>query len=143
MIRRLTIEDYTDVVELWKTAGLETRLNGRDSPNQIEKQLKSDNVIILGKFDSDDVLLGVVLVTHDGRKGWINRLAVNPEYQRERVAKELIISAETLLFEEKGIEIYCALISKENLKSENFFTSIGYEKWEEIYYFSKRVRPDS
>jgi len=142
MIRKLTINDYPNVVELWRNTGLEIRLNGRDNPNQIEKQLKSENVILLGKFGGG-VLLGVVLVTHDGRKGWMNRLAVNPDYQRKGVAKELIISTEKLLFEEIGIEIYSAIISKENLKSDNFFESIGYEKWDKIYYFSKRVRPDS
>ena len=142
MIRKLTIEDYPDAVKLWRNIGLEIRLNGRDNPNQIEKQLKSENVILLGKFVGG-VLLGVVLITHDGRKGWMNRLAVNPEYQRKGVAKELIISAEKLLFEEIGIEIYSALVSKENLKSDNFFESIGYEKSDEICYFSKRIRPDS
>jgi RimJ/RimL family protein N-acetyltransferase len=142
MIRKLTIADYPDVVKLWRKAGLEIRLNGRDNPNQIEKQLKSENVILLGKF-GDGVMLGVVLVTHDGRKGWINRLAVNPDYQRKGIAKELIISSEKLLFEEIGLEVYSALISKENSKSNNLFESVGYEKWDEIYYFSKRVRPDS
>ena len=142
MIRKLTIDDYPDAVKLWRKLGLEIRLNGRDNPDQIEKQLKSENVILLGKFGGG-VLLGVVLVTHDGRKGWMNRLAVNPDYQRKGVAKELIISAEKLLFEEIGIEIYSALVSKENLKSDNFFESMGYEKGDEISYFSKRVRHDS
>ncbi len=142
MIRKLTIDDYPDAVKLWRKIGLEIRLNGRDNPYQIEKQLKSENVILIGKFGGG-VLLGVVLVTHDGRKGWLNRLAVNPDYKRKGVAKELIISAEKLLFEEIGIEIYSALVSKENLKSDNFFEIMGYEKSDEIYYFSKRVRPDS
>ena len=142
MIRKLTIEDYPDVVKLWGKTGLEIRLDGRDNPQQMEKQLKSDNVVLLGKF-ANGILLGVVLVTHDRRKGWLNRLSVNPEFQREGIAKELINSAETLLFEEFGVEIYCALVLKENLKSDHLFTSVGYEKWEEVYYFSKRVRTDS
>ena len=142
MIKKLTIEKYPDVVKLWKDSGLDVRLNGRDSEESIEKQLKSDNVILLGKFN-DSVLQGVVLITHDGRKGWINRLAVDPEDQRKGIAKELIYSAEKLLLEEFGIEVYCALVSKENLRSDNLFGCVGYEKWDEIYYFSKRIRPDS
>ena len=142
MIKRLTIEDYPEVIKLWEKAGLEIRLKGREHPDQMKKQLKSDNVILLGKF-SADIMLGVVLVTHDGRKGWMNRLAVNPKYKRKGVAKELISSAERLLFEEFRIEIFGALVSKENLKSDYFFASVGYEKWEEISYFSKRRRFDS
>jgi len=142
MIRKLTIANYLEVVKLWEKLGLEIRLNGRDHPDQMKKQLKSDNVVLLGKF-VNDILIGVVLVTHDGRKGWMNRLAVNPKYQRKGVAKELISSAERLLFEEFRIEIFGALVSKENLKSDYFFTSVGYEKWEEISYFSKRRRFDS
>ena len=142
MIRKLTIEDYPDVVQLWKKVGLEIRLNGRDHLDQMEKQLKSDNVVLLGKYSSN-TLLGVVLISHDGRKGWLNRLAVNPEYQRKGVAKELIFSAEIFLFEEFGIEIYGALVSKENRESVRLFEGVRYEKWEEISYFSKRVRNDS
>ena len=142
MIRRLDIESYPEVIELWKKSGLEVRLNGRDSPENIKKQITSGNVILLGKFKNLN-LLGVVLITHDERKGWINRLAVDPENQNKGIAKELISSAEKILFEEKGIEVYCALVSKGNLISEDLFEGIGYEKWEEIYYFSKRIRPDS
>ncbi len=142
MIRKLTIDDYPDVVNLWKSVGLEIRLKGRDHPDQMDKQLKSNNVVLLGKY-SNDILIGVVLISHDGRKGWLNRLAVNPEYQRKGVAKELIFNAEILLFEEFGIEIYGALVSKENLKSDHLFVSVCYEKWEEVSYFSKRLRNDS
>ena len=142
MIRKLTLDDYPDVVKLWKRVGLEIRLNGRDHPDQMDKQLKSNNVVLLGKYSSD-ILLGVVLISHDGRKGWLNRLAVNPEYQRKGVAKELILNAEKLLFEEFEIEIYGALVSKENRESVRLFEGVRYEKWEEISYFSKRVRNDS
>jgi len=141
MIRKLTMEDYIDVVKLWRKTGLEIRLKGRDHPHQMKEQLESNNVVLLGKV-ANNILLGVVLITHDGRKGWMNRLAVNPDYQRKGVAKELIISAETLLFDEFGIEIYGALVSKDNKRSSQLFTCVGYEKWDEISYFSKRVRND-
>ena len=142
MIRKLTLDNYPDVVKLWKRVGLEIRLNGRDHPDQMDKQLKSNNVVLLGKYSSD-ILLGVVLISHDGSKGWLNRLAVNPEYQRKGVAKELILNVEKLLFEELEIEIYGALVSKENRESVRLFEGVRYEKWEEISYFSKRVRNDS
>jgi ribosomal protein S18 acetylase RimI-like enzyme len=142
MIRKLTIKDYSDVVKLWEKAGLEIRLNGRDHPDKMKKQLTSGNTVLLGKFQNVN-LLGVVLVTHDGRKGWMNRLAVNPEFLRKGVAKELITRAETVLYEEFGIEVYSVLVLKENKRSDQFFTSMGYDKWEEVVYFSKRIDIDS
>lgn len=136
-IRYLTIEDYDEMVKLWLDSGLNTvRLKGRDSRESIERQMKMFPKGFIGAFE-DDKLVGVVVVTHDGRKGWINRLAVHPSYRRRGVATKLIEEAEKVL-REIGINIFCALIEDWNEASMRLFEKCGYKKHSDIIYFSKR-----
>lgn len=104
--------------------------------------MKSGNVVLLGKLLSDK-LVGVVLVTHDNRKGWINRLAVHPDNQKQGIGRELLIAAEEYLQKERGIEVYSALIFQNSLASKQCFLGAGYTEWEEICYFSKRLSNNS
>ena len=141
-IQKLTIQNYPDIVKLWQEAGMEFRMKGRDHPKRIEKQLETENVIFLGKV-IERRLVGFILVTHDERKGWLNRLVVHPNYRHQGIAKELISAAEEYLLREKGIEVYSALIYRDNEASISVFRASGYEQWDEVSYFAKRVKPSS
>ncbi len=142
VIQKLSLAHYSDVLELWEKVGLNPRVDGRDHPDLMKDQLKTGNVILLGKYENNR-LIGVVLVSHDERKGWINRLAVNPADQNQGIGKELLLAAEEYLLTEKRIEVFGALIFKDNITSKHCFESNGYENWEEVCYFSKRLRPES
>jgi ribosomal protein S18 acetylase RimI-like enzyme len=142
LIKKLSIEDYDEIIELWQEAGLSFREKGRDHRDAIQKQLESDNVLFLGKIQ-DERIVGVVLVSHDQRKGWINRIAVHPLKRRQGIGKELLNATEEYLKNEKGIEIFGALIFADNFESIQLFENSNYEKWEEVQYFSKRIRSDS
>lgn len=126
---------YSQITELWKKAGLDFKPNGRDSLENIKKQLDKHPDMILGVLDNEK-LVAVTFITDDGRKGWINRLAVDPGYQRKGIAKKLIAMAEQI-FKSKGIKLYAALIEKENNKSQNLFLKMSYKKTD-ILYFSKK-----
>ena len=90
---------------------------------------------------ADKRIVGVVLGTHDGRKGWINRLAVAKEFRRQNVASKLVTAVETRL-NELGIDIIACLIEPENSISKTFFSKLGYTK-APVEYFSKKKSPDS
>ncbi len=142
VIQQLSISKYAEVLDLWKVLGLEPRVDGRDHPDHMDDQLQSGNVVLLGKIIADQ-LVGVVLVTHDNRKGWINRLTVHPDHQNQGIGKELLIAAEAYLLSRKGIEVYSALIFNDNSASKRCFQNAGYIHWEEVGYYSKRVSPES
>lgn len=134
--RFLSLEDYGKVVDLWKRAGLKFKPAGRDSEKAISEQMIKQPNMFLAAFDGER-LVGVAMLTDDGRKGWINRLAVDPEYQRKGVAMELIKKAEEI-FRNRGIFLFAALIEDWNVPSQNLFRKMGYKKHDDIYYFSKR-----
>jgi ribosomal protein S18 acetylase RimI-like enzyme len=135
-IRTLTINDYEDMVKLWSRAKLPFKPKGRDSKEAIAAQMKANPEFFLGAFDGGR-LIGTVIVSCDMRKGWINRLAVDPEYRLRGVAKALIIESEKIL-QKHGIRIVCALIEDYNIASKRLLKKLGYVEHRDIIYFSKR-----
>jgi ribosomal protein S18 acetylase RimI-like enzyme len=135
LIRRLTNHDYEFMVLVWKKAGLPFQPNGRESREAFVKQLCDDHILALGAF-AGGKMIGVVIGSHDGRKGWINRLAVLPGMQKQGIAQELIKKIEHF-FVSKGILMFAALINSDNLASINLFIKMGYEMKSHIKYFRK------
>lgn len=135
-IHGLTMKDYDQMVQLWETCGLPFRPRGRDSRRAIKAQMRADPDFFLGAFE-DSHLIGTVIISCEGRKGWINRLAVDPEHRRKGIARALIVEAERVL-RERGIRVYCVLIKDSNESSRNLFKKAGYKELKDIRYFSKR-----
>ncbi len=136
-IRTLTIGDYDAIIDLWKRAGLPFKPKGRDSEKTTEKQMKAFPEFFIGAFQ-EKKLVGVTIASYDGRmKGWINRLAVDPEYRRRGIAGKLIQTAEKTL-ENHGATIFCALIEIPNEESLSLFQKMGYTAHRDILYISKR-----
>jgi len=133
--RPLAIEDYDALVSLWQRAGLKFKPQGRDSREALSRQLRQGRVTPLGA-EKEGRLIGVVMVSHDGRKGWINRLAVEPAYRRRGLGARLIAAAEEELHGQ-GVEVIAALIEAENEPSLNLFQMEGYLLAREIFYLSK------
>lgn len=135
-IRKLTIKDYAALTELWTKAGLSFKPKVRDSKESIAAQMKAYPDFFFGVFE-DGKLLGAVLLSSDLRRGWINRLTVDPDYRRCGVAKALIAEAEKIL-REKGLRIFCVQVEADNVASKELFKNCGYVEHDDMVYFSKR-----
>ena len=139
-IREFLISDYEILIELWKQAGLPFKPNGRDSKDSIKEELKRGCASIL-IAEYEQKAIATVFATHDGRKGWINRLAVIPEFRKKGIGKMLVEKAENIL-NCKGIGIIACLIEEYNQDSFETFQKLGYIKFEGIHYLTKRSHPD-
>jgi ribosomal protein S18 acetylase RimI-like enzyme len=135
-IRRLTIDNYEEMTKLWSKARLPFRPSGRDSREAVAAEMKANPDFFLGAFEGDR-LVGLVVVSCDLRKGWLNRLAVDPGHRHRGVAKDLIAEVEKAL-RKRGIRIFCALIEEYNTASKELFKRCGYVEHRDIIYFSKR-----
>jgi ribosomal protein S18 acetylase RimI-like enzyme len=87
-------------------------------------------------------LVAVAVLTHDGRRGWINRLAVDPACRRRGLAARLIAEAERWFTKDLGFEVWAALIAGENRGSQALFDALGYRR-HDVVYVSKRTRPEA
>ncbi len=137
-IRQMKIEDYESVIALWQRAGLPFEPQGRDSFQAISRQLQtSGHLMFVAEVDGQ--IIGTVFGSHDGRKGWINRLAVDPPYRRQGLAQKLIAKVEGALAQE-GLIIVAALVESPNGPSLELFRKLGYEERRDIIYFRKFFR---
>ena len=134
-IRRLRLADYSAIIEVLEVCGLHPRVRGRDNRRNLAKQLRSRQTCYLGAFDGSR-LIGTVFGTHDTRKGWINRLAVLPEYQHRGIASKLVRACERGL-RKHGLEMFAALIEQENAASRSLFSKLGYTSSDILYYRAK------
>jgi len=137
-IRSLTLEDYDALLALWRRAGLHSlRPRGRDSREAIARQLSSGVQTILG-LEVEGRLVGAVVATHDSRKGWINRLAVDPDFRRRGYGMRLIQAAEEVL-RAQGMQVIAALVESDNPASFALFRKAGYVEIDPgIHYLTKR-----
>jgi len=140
VIRELRVEDYDALVALWDQAKLLYKPRGRDRRDNIERELKGQNAIFL-VAEQDGTLIGSIFGTHDGRKGWINRLAVDPAHQRQGIAARLVKEVEDRLYK-MGIGIIACLVEDWNCVSLQVFEKLGYTRHQDIIYFTKRKFPD-
>ena len=139
-IRRLTIVDYDEMVNLWFKANLPCKPRGRDSKEALAAEIKTNPDFFLGAFEERE-LIGTVIMSCDLRKGWINRLAVHPSCRNRGVAKALIAEGEKTL-RKRGIRLFCVLVEDSNVASRNLFRNCGYTEHHDILYFSKRDSDD-
>ena len=139
-ITRYKTGDYDTLINLWKAAGLPYKPLGRDSRESIEKEVKNNSCRFLFAL-VDDKYIGSILVTHDGRKGWINRVVVLPGYRNKGIAHKLLEAGEKWL-KKQGIGIFACLIEGYNNDSYEAFKKMGYIPFEGMKYLTKRMNPD-
>lgn len=134
-VRQLGESDLPAVHALWAEAGLPFHPEGRDSLPRMAVELRGGSALLLGAFRKER-LVGVVLLTDDGRKGWINRLAVAPSCRRMGLGR-LLIEASEEQFRARGRGILACLIEDWNEASLALFQSEGYELRKDIFYLRK------
>jgi len=139
-IRDFKLDDYNQLIDLWNKAKLPFKPKGRDSYNKIKEEIKKENSIFLVAEEKGRII-GSIFGTHDGRKGWINRLAILPKFQRKGIGEKLCVMVEKKI-NKFGIEIMGCLIEDYNKNSFDFFKNIGYIIHNDIKYLSKRKNED-
>jgi ribosomal protein S18 acetylase RimI-like enzyme len=140
-IRRLSIDDYDRIISVWLDAGLPFKPKGRDSKEMIQKEMAHECVAYFGLFENGQ-LIAVSIANYDGRRGWINRLAVHPDYRGQNIARELIAECERFM-RSKGAVVLTALIEDINEPSISTFKKAGFVCESSWLYFAKRDSKES
>ncbi len=139
-IRQLTADDYDGMIALWQRSGLGYRPRGRDAYEAVAKEIKRLETAFFGMFDGDK-MIGSIIGTADGRRGWINRLTVDPDYRGRGLAARLLKECEDFLHQ-LGLKVIAALIEDDNQGSFSAFKKSGYIYNPNVAYYSKRFTQD-
>ena len=135
-IRPATIADATALSELWSAAGLDHR--PEEVAGELASVLSRDPDLVLVAHDQRG-LVGSVLGTYDGRRGWLNRLATHPDARGEGVAGALVTALETALVA-KGCRKLNLLIEPDNAGVVSFYRQRGYAV-DELIFMEKHLSP--
>jgi ribosomal protein S18 acetylase RimI-like enzyme len=141
-IREYRTDDYDAVTALWRDGGLPYKPAGRDARESLARQVAGGAVFILiAEIGGEPV--GTIMGSHDGRKGWLNRLAVAPAWRRAPAGVAVrLVNASEERFRGLGLEIFVCLIEGHNDASARFVERLGYVRFPDIGYYTKRLRPD-
>lgn len=135
-LRRLTIADYDPMIALWLLAGLPFKPRGRDGIGPTTKLLNRPDAAAFG-ITHGAAIVACGIATYDGRRGWINRVAVHPDYRSRGLAGQIINACVSFLKEQGATVIGCQ-IEEENTPSMRAFEKAGFVCWPDIRYFSIR-----
>jgi hypothetical protein len=122
--------DVGDVIELWKTCGLTRPWN--DPAADIALARRGPNATVLAGRDGGGIVASV-LVGHDGHRGWVYYLAVDPGRQHKGYGRLMMDSAEDWL-RGCGIEKLQLMVRPDNGQVQAFYRSLGYFEQQRIIY---------
>jgi len=124
--REFRIEDYDSAIELWRRVeGVEVAEG--DSKEEIARHILR-NPGVSRVAEEGAKIVGAVLCGHDGRRGLIYHLAIEPEYRRQAVGKRLVEECLNALCT-AGIKRALLLVAKDNASGRAFWHRCG---WEDI-----------
>jgi ribosomal protein S18 acetylase RimI-like enzyme len=94
----MAMEDYDRVVQLWRVAdGIV--LSDTDERDPMERFLCRNPGLSLVAEHGDEVI-GAVLCSHDGRRGYLHHLAVRADFRRRGIGSALVRKSMELLSHE-------------------------------------------
>jgi ribosomal protein S18 acetylase RimI-like enzyme len=122
--------DVADVIALWQRCGLTRPWN--DPTSDIALARKSENAAMLAGRD-DSGIVASVLVGHDGHRGWVYYVAVDPDCRHKGYGRIIMDAAEHWL-RLRGIEKLQLMVRPDNNQVQAFYQSLGYVEQERIIY---------
>ncbi|MCL2194804.1 MAG: GNAT family N-acetyltransferase [Oscillospiraceae bacterium] len=131
-IRLMTIDDYDDVYALWASLpGI--GLHGYEDSHEGMDYYLRRNPASCFVAESGGEIVGAVLCGNDGRRGYINHLAVAQQHQSKGIGKALLNACLAAMREEKITK--CAIaVFRNNDAGNAFWDSMGITRREEVVH---------
>jgi ribosomal protein S18 acetylase RimI-like enzyme len=122
--------DVAGVIALWQRCGSTRPWN--DPAADIALARRGDNsTVLIGR--GDGVLAASVMVGHDGHRGWVYYVTVDPDRRYLNFGRAIMSAAEAWL-RERGILKLQLMVRKDNAQVHAFYRSIGYYNQETVTF---------
>ena len=133
MIRAMKVEDYEQVRALWMTIKGFAIRSMDDSREGVERFLKRNPGISVVAVE-DGKIVGAILCGHDGRRGCLYHVCVDPAYRLRGIGKEMVTFCMRRL-QEEGINKVSLIAFTVNDIGNAFWRCIGWTKREDLNYY--------
>ena len=136
-IRPFQTEDEASVVSLWQLCELTVPWN--NPYKDIARKLKvQSELFLVGMLDS--LLIATVMGGYDGHRGWINYLAVHPDFQGQGYAQQVMENVESEL-RKRGCPKINLQIRSGNARVMAFYQKLGFTD-DQALSMGKRLEED-
>ena len=124
-IREFSINDYDAAIQLWqRVEGLE--IAEGDDREGVAQFLARNSGLSRVAVDGS-AIVGVALCGHDGRRGHIYHLAVDPAYQGRGLGKRLLDESLADL-RRTGVKRVIIMVADDNASGRQFWKRSGFEE---------------
>jgi putative acetyltransferase len=136
LYREMNIQDYDGLLDLWKrTPGM--GLSSADRKTAIEFFLDRNPGCSYVTVETGKIV-ACLLAGHDGRRGYLHHLAVDPEFRQRGIGSKLVnISLDIL--KGMGIEKVHLFIYNDNELGKKFWSALGWELRQDIGIMSLAI----
>lgn len=136
IIRKMTADDYDGVYALWlKCKGI--GLNDVEDTREGITKLLERNPDTCYVAEYCGIVVGSILIGHDGRRGHIYHAAVAPEFRRMNIGRRLVEASLDSLKNECGIAKVTLVAFERNTDGNAFWESMGFTVREDLVYRDK------
>ncbi|NHZ86474.1 MAG: GNAT family acetyltransferase [Planctomycetia bacterium] len=136
-IRGYRESDQKEIIQLWEECGLVVPWN--DPQRDIErKQTVQSELFLIGLIN--EKIIATAMVGYEGHRGWVNYLAVKPNFQRQGIGKRMMEEAEHRLLI-LGCPKLQVQIRNTNVGVIKFYRNLGYLQ-DDVLNLGKRLISD-
>lgn len=138
IMRAMEETDIDTVISFWKAVFRPESSAVKETPEIMSRYLKRNPGLSTVACDAQGRLIGTLLCGHDGRRGSIFHVAVDPTYRRRRIADRMQQRALDALRAE-GIDSVYLLVTSRNPGSQEFWLSVGWEIRPDVRYLARQL----
>jgi hypothetical protein len=122
--------DIAEVIALWQRCG-STRAWNDPAADIALARGDSNATVLLARHDG--ALVASVLVGHDGHRGWVYYVTVDPDHRHQGHGRLIMSAAENWL-RARGIEKLQLMVRGDNTSVHAFYQALGYFEQERVVF---------
>lgn len=141
IVRCMTIEDYEQVYALWRNIKGFAIRSKDDSKTGVERFLKRnpDTSVVAVR---DKKVVGAILCGHDGRRGCLYHVCVDPGYRKQGIGSAMVEYVMKAL-KEADISSVSLIAFAENDLGNAFWQKIGWTRRNDLNYYDFILNTDN
>ena len=129
-IRPFEMADEDAVIVLWERCGLTRPWNDPVADIALARR-SPDATVLVGRVAGE--IVGSVMVGHDGHRGWVYYVSVDPDHRDKGIGRSVMAAAEDWV-RARGVPKMQLLVRRANTKVQAFYEALDYAEQETIVY---------
>ena len=122
--------DIAEVIALWQRCGSTRAWNDPTADIMLARK-ETNSTVLLGR--NDGALVASVMVGHDGHRGSVYYLTVDPDRRYKGYGRVIMAAAEDWL-RARGVQKLQLMVRPDNSQVQAFYQSLGYFEQPRIIY---------